>query len=960
MPTRQQIALLAALMWVCPACAQSQNRKTWTELSLGTCNVNTFLADHPKSDGRGVVVAVLDTGVDPSIPGLTQTPDGEIKVIDLRDFSGQGDVDLHRVRLDAETGKLINYDDEGVPIAYTLPDLPEGPAGEERRFWFGFFEEKKFANSEVSDINDNGETTDRFPICVTAFEGDGDDNAVCFVDTNLDRSFADEKPLENYHLRYDTFTFARRRPESEIRPLTFSVNIFLRQEKISLFFDDGAHGTHVAGIAAGYRINNQDGFNGVAPGAKVIGLKIASNAIGGLSTTGAKKKALAFAARFAREHGVQVVCNLSFGVESTIEGDSDIDNLLNEKLHENPYVVFCTSAGNSGPGLSTVGTPSSGAALISVGALLAADTARDQQGYTLNGPVPTLFTSRGGELPKPDLATPGWSTSTVPRYVQNGDFWAGTSMASPYAAGLSALLISDALSRDANAQLRACDVKRALCLSAHPLEDATPLDIGAGVPNISKAAEILQRLQKSAASDPVQGYKISTPSPSGHDGATPAAYWRSTWFPTEKPQVFTIEPIFMPVTDAAERTGFTRKFDIRSQTPWCKPVQESVYLHSEQEAEVNVGYDASMLTDPGLHVGVVEALHDGLVAFRMLNTIIVPYTFDPANEFTRVWNDRTVHGWRPDRYFAAVPAGASAMKVTLSAPADQRSSASIQRIFDPRGYQLRSRSNKLDADSGRREVEWSVVDKLIPGVWELDVVGDRPDRNEPYDLRVRFFGLHSEQDTIREWDESPSEPPSGDLTITNQFARPLLARASGKLEGFRMEKDDKFKGLKSELSYKVNVAENIGSIRVTVELAREDFAQTTDLGIELQDAYGEDIIETAMNTERESATVKLPNPGEAATFTLRLTAGFALPDDQRETPVNVKVDQLLDAPIDVDVERGGESSIDFAPGVPIDVQYSLDERLPAIPEGQRPVGYLVFQERGSNETALKVPMDIGD
>ena len=949
MRTRQHILILAALV-ACPACAQMQ--ASWTQLSLDTCNVNQFLAQHPDSDGRGVVIAVLDTGVDPSIPGLDRTPDGAVKVVDLQDFSGQGDVDLHRVRRDSESGKLIDYDDDGVPIEYELPELSDGPTGEERRFWFGYFEEKKFANSEVSDINDNGETEDRFPILVTAFDGDGDDNAIAYFDTDLDRSFADEKPLKNYHLAYDTFTLGRPQPESQIEPLTFSINIFLRKSMISVVFDDGSHGTHVAGIAAGYRINKQEGFNGVAPGAKVLGLKIANNAIGGLSTTDAKKKAFAFAARYAREHDVQVVCNLSFGVDGTVEGDSDIDDLLNDKLSENPYVMFCTSAGNTGPGLSTVGTPSSGWHLISVGALLAPDTARDQQGYKLDAPVPTVFTSRGGELPKPDLAVPGWSTSTVPRYVREGDYWAGTSMASPYAAGLCALLISNA-----DGKVRSTDVKRALCLSGRSLPDATPLDIGAGVPDVVEAAKILAQLAKAAEGDPVIGYHISTPSPLGYDGETPAAYWRSTWFPTEEPQVFTITPIFAPVTDAAQRTGFTRKFDLRSPTSWCKAVQESIYLHSEQEAEVNIEYDASQLTEPGLYVGVVEALHDGLVAFRMLNTIIVPYIFDASNNFSRTWDDRTVQGWRPDRWFVSVPAGASSMQVKMTAPEGKTSRASMQRIFDPRGYQLRSGAPKLDTESGKSEVQWSVVDKLIPGVWELDVVGDRPDRDEPYNLAVRFFGLHADQATITSWDEDPTDPPSGELTVTNLFDRPVHAKAFGKLEGFRMEKDDEFKGLKDQLTKTVDIGENIGSVRVTVEMERRHFAEVTDLGIELLDSSGEAVLQTAMNVESESATARVPAAG---TYKLRLSAGFAVADDQRETPVNIKVDQLLASPIDIDVQRGGESAIDLVPGVPIDIQYSLEDRLPAIPDGLHPVGYLTFQERGSGDTALKVELDITD
>ena len=519
---RSRLVVLSAGFVLWPGLACAQTSPSWTQLSLSTCRVEEFLAANPEHDGRGVVIAVMDTGVDPSIPGLTRTPDGEVKVIDVQDFSGQGDVELHRARLDAETGALVDYDEDGSPIHYTLPAMPDG-GGEERRFWMGTLDEKRFVNSGVPDLNDNGSTDDEFPICVTALAGDGDDQALCLVDTNVDRSFADEKPLQNYRLNYDTFNLFRDKPEKQIIPVTFAVNIFLRQSKIVVVYDDGAHGTHVAGIAAGYRINDQDGFNGVAPGAKLMGLKIANSSVGGPSTTESMKRALEYAARFAREHNVPVVCNMSFGVESVIDGHSDIDKFVDKLLRKNPHLVFCTSAGNEGPGLSSVGTPSAATEAICVAALLAPDSARDVMGIDVDQPPVTGFSSRGGELDKPDFATPGWSTSTVPRYVTRGDYWAGTSMASPYAAGLCAVLISDTMARHPGAKIRAWDLRRALCLTARPVPDATALDVGYGMPDLPAAARLLDELLSQADGDPVIGYDISTPCPHCVEGKARAA-----------------------------------------------------------------------------------------------------------------------------------------------------------------------------------------------------------------------------------------------------------------------------------------------------------------------------------------------------------------------------------------------------------------------------------------------------
>ncbi|VEN47894.1 unnamed protein product, partial [Callosobruchus maculatus] len=55
-------------------------------------DVTSFLNKYPNYDGRDTVIAILDSGIDPGAPGLQQTIDGKIKIIERFDCSGCGDV----------------------------------------------------------------------------------------------------------------------------------------------------------------------------------------------------------------------------------------------------------------------------------------------------------------------------------------------------------------------------------------------------------------------------------------------------------------------------------------------------------------------------------------------------------------------------------------------------------------------------------------------------------------------------------------------------------------------------------------------------------------------------------------------------------------------------------------------------------------------------------------------------
>ncbi len=649
-------------------------------MPLKSTGVDVFRALHPTYDGRGVLIAILDSGVDPGVPGLIATSTGAPKVIDLRDFSGEGRVPL--TAFPAPTERELRG-------AARIGRLTTSTT------WYrGVFRELPLGRPPAADVNGNGRNTDEFPVVVVkATEG-----WVAFLDTNLDGSFEDEMPLHDYRQGREMIALGT-------KPLNIVANFSEASPDstpvLDLFFDTSSHGTHVAGIAAGYNLFDVAGFTGVAPGAQIIGLKIANNARGGVTVHGSMMRAIDYAARYAAQRNLPLVLNMSFGVGNEHEGRAVIDSIVDAFLLTHPEVVFAISAGNDGPGLSTVGFPGSADLALSVGAIYpGVFAAAPQPGVPPARDVLGSFSSRGGELAKPDIVTPGVAFSSVPRWDIGNEIKGGTSMASPHAAGLAACLVS-AMAQEGR-RATATDIAQALRMSARPFNGARFIDDGAGVPALETAYQWLEG-----------GHQGSIYNVHATNGFT-AAFRRNGFAgPQDSVETFTVRHV------AGLRAAV---FALRADVPWLS-VDDSLDA-GPRTTQIAVSYQRSALTAPGVYVGMVTARNprDTVAGplFTLVNTIIVPIDLT-----TKVLFDerRQVGPGAVQRYFLRVPQDNATLRATVTLPDSLGQQATV-RLYEPNGEPARSAPD--DIDLGLQEPGTTVLtvraEDMVPGVYELDVV----------------------------------------------------------------------------------------------------------------------------------------------------------------------------------------------------------------------------------------------
>lgn len=632
--------------------------------------------------GQGITIAVLDTGVDPGHPDLQRTPDGGPKVVDWQDFTGEGDV--------------------------ATPEAAPAPAGVQSRsgqVFRGLFREAQVPAGEMaSDLNRDGDADDAFAV-VLADSREAGLYDTAYIDTNLNGDFADEKPLQPFARQpaHATFGSGQPQPDGTVAGVNFVVTrIQPDGSGLNLGYDGALHGTHVAGIAAA-----NGTVQGVAPAARIMAIKVLTS--GGSGSWAGILQGMYYAAT----HGAQVI-NMSLGGNAAANAGDDPQSLFLNALAEQFGVLFVLAAGNSGPGLNSVGLPGVAAGALTAGAYISPETFRVDYGLEVPSEGLWYFSSQGprddGAL-KPDLVAPGTARSTIPPWAGQYMVMQGTSMASPQAAGAAALIWSAAQYRGLPVTQAA--VKEALTTSARRLAGYGWAEQGHGLIQLPAAWARLRELTAARGAEAGQNGGLSRrPQPAApvllqssgtydRDGS----YWpqRLVWLENPDRQPRQLHLTYSPGAGELQLYGPSR-----------------VWLPPAGARPVSITLDGGHA--PGYYDALISATPAGsaMRSAEHLVTLIQPHEFNPAlgNRIDGI--SGSVEAARYARHFVRVPAGTAELVVTLRVP-DRQGRVRLT-AYRPDGLAQGMGTGYAGAPAGPDQVEIRIPHP-VPGVWEFDAYG---------------------------------------------------------------------------------------------------------------------------------------------------------------------------------------------------------------------------------------------
>jgi len=629
------------------------------------------------TDGTGKIIAIIDTGVDPSHPDLAFTTDGKTKIVDWVDFTLEGLVNTSLAPAAENQSQVIFKGKE-----YNLGDIPSKS---------GLFRLGQIAVNDISplDLVDYSEPGPDIAVLLADSNEKGVYDTV-YIDTNQNGTFIDEKALKIYRESKEYALISHKGKDLAL----VVVDIDPKGNYVQLANDISGHGTHVAGIMAA-----NGTLKGIAPGAQLMVLKAVDR------DGFANPKNIVEAIRYAAIHGAHII-NISLGqYQDVMPGQSDLARIVNEVVDKYGVVVV-TAAGNTGPGINTVAAPADADSAISVGAFVSPRMWEADFGYQVPDDSLYYFSSVGPRRDGawyPTVIAPGSAVSTVPGWMDHPYMLTeGTSMAAPHVSGIVAHLLeaADKLGIKATPAF----IKRVIEEGARDLRNFNVIEDGHGVLDAYGAWQQMKKLKEER--------KLTGTIFSPEYGSGPGVFARE----------YIPQRLMLRLTNQD-----TKDYHLEwsSSSEWLKSELQTTYVLRGGEREIPILFD--LPEKPGLYSGVLKGDDPAVPGVEIeipVNIIIGekiykqrPYVYTAMNSL------------KPSqfaRYFITVPDGTNYLEAKLEIfPNTSGSFEGRARLhlIDPFGFEeeMSDYAGLAPYALARKNKAEALAFAPEPGTWEVVV-----------------------------------------------------------------------------------------------------------------------------------------------------------------------------------------------------------------------------------------------
>lgn len=516
---------------------------------------------------------------------------------------------VHRAQLNDITARLEALNRKGArsPTGEVTSDSSANLSADEKELKEELSAQLEQAGQLMSGYSDPGPIFD----VLAWISDDGEWRVV--VDSRDDEEVAAGSALQPLRIFSKSGDFAN---FGEENMMNYSVNVWNDGDVVEIVTNAGSHGTHVAGIVGAYHPPKNGGSksgsqsegdasgenpeNGVAPGCQIVGLKIGDSRLGSMETGVGLVRALIA----ARERKVDIV-NISYGEPASMANSGRIAELVNELVDLG--IMFIASASNSGPCLSTTGSPGGTAhgaipvAAVYTPAMMAMQYSMRSDSNKSEGaadaaarlseqgpwPKPYNWSSRGPTIDGyygPSIAAPGGAIAPVPNWtLQKNQLMNGTSMSSPNACGCISLILS-AL-KGVGAVYDAYTVRLAVENTASKWETMhDPTALGHGLIQVASAydfhmkhAEVLKKRVR---------FQALVQSRSNARGI----YLRNEndFFAPELEEIIFVEPKFVDGATSEEKIQSDTKFKIQVSFPGVKAPDFFQVAHGGRSFKIQI------------------------------------------------------------------------------------------------------------------------------------------------------------------------------------------------------------------------------------------------------------------------------------------------------------------------------------------------------------------------------------